>query len=198
MNHVPTCLLVVLSAMLAPLVASADDNSPPEGFTVLFNGQDLTGWKDDGSGNWRAEDGMLVNDGQGDHLLTDKKYGDFVLLIDWKIEDGGNSGIFLRAENQAQVEIWDKRAYDTDMGSGGIVPYTNRKPLNNADSPIGEWNHFEIRLEEGLITVKLNDQLVTDKQPTNFGQPRGPIMLQQHGSPLWFKNVYVRELGAGD
>ena len=108
------------------LPAAAADNMPPEGFTALFNGRDLSGWKDDETGHWRAQDGVLVYDGQSDHLFTEKAYGDFVLLIDWKIEDGGNSGIFLRGE--AQVEIWDNRDYGTDMGSGGIVRFARLLP----------------------------------------------------------------------
>ena len=195
MKHVHIILLLVAVAFVASKDAAADDNSPPEGFTALFNGRDLTGWKDDARGSWRAEKGILVYDGQGDHLVTEEEYGDFILLVDWKIEDGGNSGIFLRGE--AQVEIWDKRDYDTDMGSGAIVPYTIHKPLHNADSPIGAWNHFEIRVEKGLVTVKLNDKLVLSKHQANFRQPRGPIVLQQHDTPLWFKNVYIKELAHG-
>jgi len=192
MKYVPMSFLVVAVVLVAALDVAADDNSPPEGFTALFNGRNLTGWKDDASGSWRAENGILVYDGQGEHLVTEKEYGDFILLVDWKIEDGGNSGIFLRGE--AQVEIWDKRDYDTDMGSGAIVPYTKHKPLNNADSPIGEWNHFEIRVEKGLVTVKLNDKLVLNKYQANFRRPRGPIFFQHHDTPLWFKNVYLQEL----
>lgn len=174
----------------AALPATAADNLPPEGFTALFNSRDLSGWKDDESGHWRAQDGVLVYDGQGDHLFTEKEYGDFVLLIDWKIEDGGNSGIFLRGE--AQVEIWDNRDYGTDMGSGGMVAIT--KPLHNADNPIGEWNHFEIRVEKGLVTVRFNDQLVVDKFPRKFTNTRASFFLQHHRSPLWFKNIYIKEL----
>ena len=176
----------------------AAKGSPPEGFTALFNGRDLKGWKDDGSGHWRAEDGVLVYNGQGDHLFTQREYGDFILLIDWRIEDGGNSGIFLRggarAEDGPQVEIWDKRDYDSDMGSGSIVPYTAYKPINNADNPIGEWNHFEIRVAKGRVSVKLNDQQVLHEQSVGFSRPRGPIVLQHHSTPLWFRNVYIREL----
>ena len=193
MKYILKSLLVLV---MATCDVTADDHSPPKGFTVLFNGRDLTGWKDDKSGNWRVEDGVLVYNGQGEHLVTEDKYGDFILLIDWKIEDGGNSGIFLRGEEQVQVEIWDKRVYDTDMGSGAIVPYTIHKPLNNSDSPIGEWNRFEIQVRKGLVTVKLNDKLVLNELAVHFRQPRGPIVLQQHDTPLWFKNVYIKELEA--
>ena len=109
------------------------------------------------------------------------------LLIDWKIPKGGNSGVFLRGE--PQVEIWDNQS----MGSGGIYPQ-HHKPLKVADTPAGEWNHFEIKLEQGLVTVHLNGQLVLDKFECKFSKPVGPLVLQHHGTPLWFKNISIKEL----
>ena len=203
-----TLKLLFLAAGLAGTAGCAvpADDSPPDGFTKLFNGHDLTGWKDDGSGHWRAENGMIVYDGGGwqpapdtvfeRNLRTEKEYGDFVLLIDWKIEKDGNSGIYLRGD--LQVEIWDRTAlvYSSPHGSGGIVGY-NRKghmPLRTVDRPLGEWNHFEIRVEDETVTVHLNDQLVIDRFTADFNRAKGPIVLQHHGWPLWFKNIYVKEL----
>ena len=93
-------LVLVLAGALpcttAPVPPGVSTDSPPEGFTNLFNGHDLTGWKDDGSGHWGAENGLLVYDGGGwqphpdtvweRNLQTEKEYGNFILLIDWKIE----------------------------------------------------------------------------------------------------------------
>ena len=126
-------------------------------------------------------------------MFTEKAYGDFVLLIDWRIEDSGNSGIFLGG--QYQVEIWDNRDYGTDFGSGGIVPYRGAsKSLTPADNPIGEWNQFEIRVENELVTVHLNDKLVLDKLPIKLKEPQSPFFLQHHSRPLWFRNIYIKEL----
>jgi hypothetical protein len=203
-----TLKLLSMAAVLAlaPGCATPSHDSPPDGFTKLFNGHDLTSWKDDGSGHWRAENGMIVYDGGGwqpapdtvfeRNLRTEKEYGDFVLLIDWKIEKDGNSGIYLRGD--LQVEIWDRTAlvYSSPHGSGGIVGY-NRKghmPLRTVDRPLGEWNHFEIRVEDENVTVHLNDQLVVDRFAADFKRAEGPIVLQHHGWPLWFKNIYVKEL----
>lgn len=183
---------VAMAVVCVALPVRAADNTPPEGFIALFNGRDLSGWNDDKTGHWQAVNGELVYNGQGDHLVTAESYGDFVLLLDWKIQDGGNSGIFLRSD--VQVEIWDNRDYGTDMGSGGIVPYTDVKPINDADAPIGEWNHFEIRVEKGAVTVLLNDQLVVDKRAMKFTKSQAPFFLQHHSSPLWFKNIYIKKL----
>ena len=94
--------------------AGAEDNQLPAGFTSLFNGKDMSGWKADPEGHWKADGGVMVYDGKAKNLVSEKAFGDFILLIDWKIEKGGNSGIFLRGE--PQVEIWDNQS----MGSGGI------------------------------------------------------------------------------
>lgn len=180
-------MTLLTSVALLSTAAGAEDNQPPTGFTALFNGRDMTGWKADSEGHWKADNGVMVYDGKAKNLVSEKTFGDFILLIDWKIEKGGNSGIFLRGESQ--VEIWDNRS----MGSGGIYPQAH-KPLKVADKPVGQWNHFEIRLEKGFVTVQLNGELVLDKFACKLSKPAGPLVLQHHGTPLWFKSIYVKEL----
>jgi len=202
---------------------SADDqkdNTPPPGFTALFNGKDLANWQGLVAINerakltkealakrqeqadkrilphWKVDEGVLVYDGKADSLQTAKDYGNFELYVDWKIGKGGDSGIYLRGN--PQVQIWDN-----PEGSGGL--YNNqknpRKPLVVADRPVGKWNTFHIVMKGDRVTVKLNGTTVVDNTPLeNYwqrGQPlpaRGPIELQHHGNALWFKNIYVKEL----
>jgi hypothetical protein len=168
-------------------------NVPPPGFTALFNGKDLTNWKSNAKQveHWKVVDGVLTYDGKSGDLVTDKDYGNFILFVDWKIPKGGDSGVFLRGA--PQVQIWDNKE-----GSGGL--WNNKahasKPLVFADSPIGEWNTFKIQLLGENVTVHLNGKLVVDNTPmdTLGGKKRGTIMLQHHGSPLWFRNIYLQEL----
>jgi 3-keto-disaccharide hydrolase len=125
------------------------DNTPPKGFTALFNGKDLTNWqglvtinkkvkmsKDEYEAavkkanekldHWSVKDGILIYDGKkgGQNLQSVKDYGDFELYVDWKIPPKGDSGIYLRG--QPQVQIWDSTilagnlAIDKDTGSGGL------------------------------------------------------------------------------
>jgi hypothetical protein len=198
------------------------DNVPPAGFEALFNGTDLTGWKGLVANpperakmtpeqlaaaqaqadqrmrdHWRVEGGALVFDGKGDSLCTAKDYGDFCLLVDWKILPAGDSGIYLRGS--PQVQIWER----PDIGSGGL--YNNQKnpsqPIRVADHPVGEWNHFRIIMVGEKVTVYLNGELVVDHVTMeNYWErdkpiyPTGQIELQNHGNTLWFKNVYVKEL----
>ena len=135
-------------SLLAPL-SRAQVQAPPEGFTAIFNGTDLSGWwgaktEDpakymamdeatfaekkkksivDINKHWRAENGELVNDGHGMFLTTDKYYGDFELRLEYKTVAKADSGIYLRGV--PQVQIWDyteegKFKLGADKGSGGL------------------------------------------------------------------------------
>src|SRR5215468_1828586 len=87
----------------------------PEGFTSLFNGKDLSAWKNaDKQPEWKVENGLIHYTGKGGaNLKTAKNYKDFEMYVDWKITMGGDSGIYLRG--QPQVQIWDNKE-----GSGGL------------------------------------------------------------------------------
>lgn len=131
------------------------DNTPPAGFTALFNGQDLANWKGllagpndnpikraalagadrlelqnaadlDMKAHWRVENGEIAFDGKGRSLATQKDYSDFEMYVDWKITAHGDSGIYLRGN--PQVQIWDpgnKGPNPNGQGSGGL--YNNQK-----------------------------------------------------------------------
>lgn len=199
----------------------APDNVPPEGFQALFNGRDLTGWKglvDDpptrakmtpealkaaeaaatveALKHWKAVDGVITYDGKNNSLCTDRDYGDFELLVDWKIPKGGDSGLYLRGT--PQVQIWDEA-----VGSGGL--YNNQanpsQPIRKADNPTLEWNRFRVLMVGEKVTIHLNDELVVNNVTMeNYWErdkpiyPTGQIELQHHGSDLWFKNIYIREI----
>jgi len=147
--------------------------------------------------HWSVIDGTLTFDGKGDNLCTIKDFHNFELLIDWKIQKDGDSGIYLRGT--PQVQIWD----NSDIGSGGL--YNNSihpsKPRWNADNSLGEWNTFHITMIDDLVTVRLNGKTVTHKCPLeNYWDRKaqlpatGAIELQNHGNPLYFRNIFIREL----
>jgi len=173
--------------------------------------------------SWKVVDGVIVHTpsvnekGQkvGASLQTVKDYGDMELLIDWKIEKAGDSGLYLRGS--PQVQIWDSENLpaslkaDANTGSGGLwnnpVPKeatpqsVGKVPLKKADKSVGEWNTFKIKVVGDKVTIHLNDVLVVDNAPLNNywekGKPlpaTGPFELQYHGDKLWFKNIYVKEL----
>lgn len=222
-----TLAMVAAVVSIASQTAQAADNTPPAGFVALFNGQDLAGWKglvadpkkraamtkeelataqttadQKMREHWKVDGGLLVYDGKGDSLCTDKDYGNFELLCDWKILKDGDSGIYLRGS--PQVQIWDPAVKPAmGVGSGGL--YNNQKnpskPTVNADNPVGEWNHFRIRMVGDKVSVWLNDKLVTDNVVLENYWERdkpiyatGQIELQHHGNTLYFKNVYLKPL----
>jgi HEAT repeat protein len=194
------------------------------GFVPLFDGRTLAGWKglvadpparakmtpqelavaqaaadDRMRAHWSVSDGALVFDGHGESLCTNSDYGDFELLADWKIEKGGDSGLYLRGS--PQVQIWDPDA--NPVGSGGL--YNNQKgksqPDERADRPVGEWNSFRVIMIGDRVTVYLNDKMVVDNVVLeNYWErdrpiyPAGQIELQAHGNPLWFRNIFIREI----
>jgi Domain of Unknown Function (DUF1080) len=164
--------------------------------------------------HWTVINGELVNDGAGSYATTIKDYTDFELLIDWKMTQGTDSGVYLHGA--PQVQMWDPSMPDphnfgTAKGSGGLwnnaLTSPGRDPLVRADKPLGEWNHFRIIMVGSRVTVWLNDQLVVDhallenyydrmlpKDKRLPIPPHGPIQLQTHGGHTWWKNIYIREI----
>ncbi|MCA9039834.1 MAG: DUF1080 domain-containing protein [Planctomycetaceae bacterium] len=151
MKKLVTLTLSLLITINASFVfAEGELNTPPEGFTALFNGKDLTNWRGlVGNGNpyaleemskeerakaqaeadklmnehWSVKEGVLLFDGKGKSLCSAKDYGDFELYVDWKIEPEGDSGIYLRST--PQVQIWDTEfpgyfKHGAEKGSGSL------------------------------------------------------------------------------
>lgn len=161
---------------MEPLIAA-----PPEGFVALFNGKDLDGWKGlvatpekraamkpeeraeaqkHADANMKEHgavvDGEMVFDGKGDSLCTIEDYGDFELFVDWKILEGGDSGIYLRGS--PQVQSWDTKfkKYQWPGADKGSGAFWNNKthprfPIAHADKLVGEWNTFLIRMVSGSL-----------------------------------------------
>lgn len=142
--------LAIASILCLSFTLDAENNTPPTGFTALFNGTDLSGWHgmghfdprklwamsdedraakrakdmEDVRKHWKAADGAIVNDGHGAYLTTDKDYGDIEFMIDYKTVAQADSGIYLRGN--PQIQIWDytkeggKWNIGADKGSGGL------------------------------------------------------------------------------
>jgi hypothetical protein len=202
-----------------------------EGFVSLFNGKDLTGWKglvenpivrakmkpaelakkqivadEQMRKDWRVENGLLLFDGAGhDNLCTEKQYGDFEMVVDWRLEPSpeADAGIYLRGT--PQVQIWNiaRTHVGAEVGSGGL--YNNKsnpsEPLKVADNKLGEWNNLYIKMTGDRVTVLLNGEWVVDnvifENYWDRSQPVFPLEqleLQAHGSKVYYRNIYVKEL----
>ena len=230
--------LVAVSVFSFASTQSAQAGTPPEGFTALFNEKNLSGWwglktedpvkwkalsadklaekkaasLKDIAQHWSVDGEELVNDGHGLYLSTQKDYGDFEFLVDYKTVPKADSGIYLRGI--PQVQIWDsteeaKFNIGANKGSGGL--WNNSKgapgkdPLVLADKPFGQWNSFRIIMVGERVSVWLNGKLLVDHaRMENYfnrkGQiPRtGPIQLQTHGGEIRWRNVFIREIGTNE
>lgn len=160
--------------------------------------------------HWYVENGELVNDGFGAYATTERDYGDFELLVEYKTVPGADSGIYLRGV--PQVQIWDptekaKAGIGADKGSGGLWNNSpgapGKDPLVLADKPFGEWNRFRIVMVGARVSVWLNDQLVVDHAILENYYDRqtpvpktGPIQLQTHGGEIRWRNIFLREIPA--
>jgi hypothetical protein len=231
-------VMLLLLAANTPLALPAGASPVPDGFTPLFNGKDLSGWRGGDTfdhrkllamspadreaqiakwneamkGHWTAENDELVNDGHGSYATTEKDYGDFELLLEYKTVPKADSGVYLRG--CPQVQIWDSTEKDkfslgADKGSGGLWNNSpgapGKDPLVLADKPFGEWNSLRVLMVGARVSVWLNDKLVVDhalmenyydrKMPI---PPKGPIQLQTHGGEIRWRNLFIREIGSDE
>jgi hypothetical protein len=215
-----------------------EPGKPPPGFTALFNGKDLAGWRGGETfdhrkllamtpeqrqaqiakwtqqmqGHWTVENGELVNDGEGAYATTEKDYGDFELLVEYKTVPRADSGIYLRG--CPQVQIWDYTEQDkfsigADKGSGGLWNNSpgapGKDPLVLADKPFGQWNTVRVLMVGARVSVWLNQKLVVDHALLeNYYDrqtpvpPKGPIELQTHGGEIRWRNLFIREIGSDE
>ncbi len=193
-----------------------------DGWELLFDGKSLAGWGATGSmDSWKAEDGCICwRKPGGYYLYTLKRFTDFQLQIDFRIEKDGNTGIIIRwsdlrdRHTGMEVQILD---------SFGVTEIDNRicgalydlvAPQRNACKPAGEWNTYIITCRGPHIDVTLNDLVITsmdvsqwtvagknpDGSPNKFrfawgALPReGHIALQEYRCPIWFRNIKIKRL----
>jgi hypothetical protein len=120
--------------------------------------------------------------------------------VDWRMPRVADSGVFVRDSRQLNIWTWA-------MGSGEMWEYRTslktdeeRKPYipkTREDRPVGEWNTFVVTVKDDRVTVLLNGKEVISGAELKGASKQSPIGLQQHGDPLEFKSIYIKELGSG-
>jgi len=164
--------------------------------------------------HWKVENGEIVNDGNGPYLTTIKSYENIELTLEVKMIEGSDSGIYLRGT--PQVQLWDTREeagkwkHGADKGSGGLwnnkIHLEGKDPLKHADAPIGSWNKLRILQLGARTSVWLNevlvvDHVIMDNYWSKTGEPlpqSGPVMLQTHGAPVYWRNIQLREIDSNE
>lgn len=180
--------------------------------------------REDPPGSWSAVGGTLAfqaGDDRGD-LVTDEAFADFELALEWKISPGGNSGIMFRVtedhewpwQSGAEMQVLDNGGHAdgasplTSAGSN----YALHPPVADVTRPVGEWNEVRLVVDGSHVEHWLNgtkiveyelwsDEWKTLVAASKFGEmpaygmaAEGHLCLQDHGDPVWFRNIKIRPL----
>lgn len=167
----------------------------------LFNGRNLSGWTMSGPGStttWKVENGTLVSPGHGPELISDAKFEDFKLHVEFNCAPGSNSSVYLGGRYELQIED-DPEPEGPTMRTGGVYGFLAPSP-EQPRRP-GEWQTYDITLVGRVVTVVQNGQTIIDKQEipgitggaldSHEALP-GPIYLQ--GSEVGhvaFRNIMI-------
>jgi hypothetical protein len=206
--------------MFKILIAAGLMLAADAGFTTLFNGKDLTGWKlvgKEGRG-YIVENGLLEcpADGGG-NLFTEKEYANFIFRFEFKLEEGANNGVGIRApyEGDAAYQGMEVQILDHDAPAyrGKLRPAQYHGSIYDVVpaktgflKPTGEWNYEEIIANSRKITVRLNGQIIVDanldsitdpavlKKHPGLARTKGHVGFLGHGpARVWFRNVRIAE-----
>ncbi len=208
--------------------AANEDSAKREGFKKIFDGESLKGWAiDKNAVNWKAINGILMHNGQPGptkDLWSEKEYGDFSLIFDWRWSAPGplmkrpvigpdgketgeqvevqelDSGVYVRGNSKSQINLWN-----WPCGSGEVYGYRTDgsqpaeviagvTPKEKADKPVGEWNRTMITMQGDRLTVTLNGKTVVDQAQLPGVPAKGKIALQHHGAAIDFANIWIKEL----
>ena len=188
----------------APVLSDRDDGSWKEGQTVdLFDGSGVAGWHTLRPGReqgWYAEEGVLKNRRRADVLVSDAKFWNFRLLVEYLVHPGMNGGIGLRGRYEIQL-LDDFGEPASDHGNGAL--YGRIAPTVNASRPADEWQALDIRLVGREVTVDLNgvktiDRAVIDGFTAMASDWRedspGPITLQGDHGAIEFRKIALTPL----
>ena len=169
--------------------------------TSLFNGRDLSGWRPsdpNATATWKVENGTLVSPGHGPDLITDARFEDFKLHVEFNCAPKSNSGVYLRGRYEVQIED-DPVPEGPTMRTGSVYGFMAASP-EQPRRP-GEWQTYDITLVGRVVTVVQNGQTVIDKQEipgitggaldSHEGLP-GPIYLQgSEDGHVAFRNITI-------
>jgi hypothetical protein len=196
------------------------------GWRLLFDGVSLAGWRGyetemppDG---WRARDEALHRYGPGGDIVTIDRFGDFELSLEWRVDEGGNSGIFYRAapgsehifHSAPEMQVLDDAGHPdgrSELTSAGSNFALHPAP-RGVVKPAGQWNSVRIRAQGNHVQQWMNGTLVVDYEigsddwkrrvaaskfaawPAYGLAPEGHVGLQEHGNQVAFRSIKIRVL----
>jgi Domain of Unknown Function (DUF1080) len=214
----PKAAPLLLAALL--VASSANAQQEPEG-VPLFNGKDLSGWRNINCApsTWSVKDGAIYSTGAPIcELRTERMYENFVLDVEWMhLTPKGNAGVFIWADplpargqpflRAIEVQVLDGRETPFYTSHGDIFPIHGAKmtpdrphpggwdrslPIEKRAKPAGQWNHYRITADRGRITLEVNGKAVSGGH--DITPRKGYIALESEGAPAMFRNLRIREL----
>jgi len=230
-----TAIAALVGMMAAASQQGTTGDTPPNtlsaaeraaGWRLLFDGKTLKGWRGFKQQKvppaWQVQDGAIVRVADGPDLITVDQFDDFELALEWKLAEGGNSGIMFRVSEDAaatyhtgpELQILDddrhRDGQDKTRTTGSN--YALHAPATNAVKPIGSWNTVRLVVNGNRVTHWLNGEKIIEydlgtpewatlvaaskfKEWPNYGKiPKGHIALQQHGARVEFRNIKIKPL----
>ncbi len=197
-----------------PPVIAAEPGRAPSDAVVLFDGTSLAGWQGgkDKAATWKLVEGAAMEiPPRGGNIRTRASYGYGHYHVEFRTppvvkgrgQGRGNSGVHIMGRNEVQVlDSWENETYP-DGQCGSI--YGQHIPLVNASRPPGEWQSFDILFHppqmkdgkparRGAYTVLHNGVVIHEMAEVNASRPddKGPLMLQDHGNPVRYRNIWYR------
>jgi len=189
----------VQPAKIAEPFKPLTDAELAEGWISLFDGQSLFGWKGHSKAVWSIKEGAVgVSSGEKGLLCTTVPFDNYVLKVDFRAAKGTNSGVFLRTAPVVGMDDIKTKCYELNIAppdnpfpTGSFV---GRQKAKEVPERADEWQTFEVTLEGGKATVKLNgEEVLTYDDPAPIG--RGFIGLQLNTGAVEFKNIKLKPLG---
>ena len=195
------------SFLLISILFSCIENQKLETIS-LFNGENLDGWIIYGTEKWYVEDYELVCESGPDkeygYLGTEENFDDFILTLQFKQENNGNSGVFFRSSvDGTKVKGWQVEVAPPGLHSGGIYESYGRgwliKPDSAKDSVVkmGEWNSMKIKVISDEVTTSINGTEMIKIKDSIIGKGIGGVALQIHdggGIKVRWKNLKIQKL----
>jgi hypothetical protein len=212
--------LILATVVVSPWAEGAADARHDE-FRQLFNGNDLSGWKqvNCASSTFTVRDGMIVCTGIPTGVLrTDRQYENFILELNYlHVRPKGNAGLFVWSEpmpvvgepftRAIEIQILDGRNSETYTSHGDVFAIQGASfipdrphprgwmrclPSERRARPAGQWNHYRVTCRDGAVTLAVNGKAVSGGSESSLR--KGYICLESEGSEVHFKDIRIKEL----
>jgi len=212
-------ILVIGFVFVSGSCTESEVDQTGDSWISLFNGRDLTGWTCK-PGAWIVEKGVLTRNG-GSDIWTENRFGDFILELEFMVDPGTNSGVFFRTadikncvQTGIEMQVLDSYGKETPGRHDCGAIYDCLAPGKNVVRKPGEWNHTVVTCRGSHINIVMNGDEIIDMNLDDWTEPHqnpdgtknkfhtaykdmprvGHIGLQDHGRPVWYRNVRIKPL----